>query len=235
MIPIDRIYKTVLTLSNSDIRGNVKPTDLRLAIYDVVNEIVEEYFYEVNRMLNRENRGLINGGFENLPDRIREKILYFLEEDVCLNYTAPYFDLPANLRYIDSVHYLNYNEVEFCKHNREFKLLLRYEDATPTVENPIGLRVGNKLRIAPTSIRSNLKISYLRNPKVPNWTYTVVGGTELFNPSAEDFQDIDLHPSEENKVVLGTLKRFGINLKEADLTQLAAAKETLDFNQDNAS
>jgi len=100
--------------ANSDIRGNVKPTDLRLALYDVINEIVEEYFYEVNRMINRESRGLINGGLENLPDRIREKILYFLVEDVSLTYNDPYFTLPTNLRYIDSVYYDNVNEVEFC-------------------------------------------------------------------------------------------------------------------------
>ncbi len=235
MISVDRIYKTVLMFANSDIRGNVKPTDLRLALYDVVNEIVEEYFYEVNRMLNRENRGLINGGFENIPDRIREKILYFLKEDVVLNYAAPYFELPADLRYIDSVFYQENNEVEFCKHNKEFKLLLNYADTLPTNTNPIGLRIGNKIKVAPTTIVDEVTISYLRNPLIPNWTYTVVGGAELFNPSAPDFQDIDLHPSEENRVVLATLKRFGVNLKETDLTQMTAAREQIDFNQDNAS
>ncbi len=235
MISVDTVYKTVLMFANSDIRGNVKPTDLRLALYDVVNEIVEEYFYEVNRMLNRENRGLINGGFENIPDRIREKILYFLKEDVVLNYAAPYFELPADLRYIDSVFYQENNEVEFCKHNKEFKLLLNYADTLPTNTNPIGLRVGNKIKVAPTTIVDEVTISYLRNPLIPNWTYTVVGGAELFNPSAPDFQDIDLHPSEENRVVLATLKRFGVNLKETDLTQMTAAREQIDFNQDNAS
>lgn len=235
MISVDIVYKTVLMFANSDIRGNVKPTDLRLALYDVVNEIVEEYFYEVNRMLNRENRWLINGGFENIPDRIREKILYFLKEDVVLNYAAPYFELPADLRYIDSVFYQENNEVEFCKHNKEFKLLLNYADTLPTNTNPIGLRIGNKIKIAPTTIVDEVTISYLRNPLIPNWTYTVVGGAELFNPSAPDFQDIDLHPSEENRVVLATLKRFGVNLKETDLTQMTAAREQIDFNQDNAS
>ena len=235
MISVDLVYKTVLMFANSDIRGNVKPTDLRLALYDVVNEIVEEYFYEVNRMLNRENRGLINGGFENIPDRIREKILYFLKEDVVLNYAAPYFELPADLRYIDSVFYQDNNEVEFCKHNKEFKLLLNYADTLPTNTNPIGLRIGNKIKVAPTTIVDEVTISYLRNPLIPNWTYTVVGGAELFNPSAPDFQDIDLHPSEENRVVLATLKRFGVNLKETDLTQMTAAREQIDFNQDNAS
>jgi len=235
MISVDLVYKTVLMFANSDIRGNVKPTDLRLALYDVVNEIVEEYFYEVNRMLNRENRGLINGGFENIPDRIREKILYFLKEDVVLNYAAPYFELPADLRYIDSVFYQENNEVEFCKHNKEFKLLLNYADTLPTNTNPIGLRIGNKIKVAPTTIVDEVTISYLRNPLIPNWTYIVVAGAELFNPSALDFQDIDLHPSEQNKVVLMTLQRFGVNLKETDLTQMTAAREQIDFNQDNAS
>ncbi len=235
MISIDRLYKTVLMFANSDIRGNVKPTDLRLALYDVVNEIVEEYFYEVNRMLNRENRGLINGGFENIPDRIREKILYFLKEDVALTYSAPYFELPTDVRYIDSVFYQDNNEVEFCKHNREFKLLLNCTDTLPTITNPIGLRVGDKIKVAPTTIVDEVTISYLRKPLIPNWTYTVVGGSELFNPSAPDFQDIDLHPSEENRVVLATLKRFGVNLKETELTQMTAAREQIEFNQENAS
>ena len=235
MISVDRVFKTVLMFANSDIRGNVKPTDLRLALYDVVNEIVEEYFYEVNRMLNRQNRGLINGGFENLPNKIREKILYFLKEDVTLTYAASYFNLPTDLRYIDSVFYDKNNEVEFCKHNREFQLLLNYTDTLPNTTNPIGLRVGEKIKIAPITIQDEVTISYLRNPLIPNWTYTVVSGSELFNPSATDFQDIDLHPSEENKVVLMTLKRFGINLKEEDLMQITTNKETTEFNQDNAS
>jgi hypothetical protein len=63
----------------------------------------------------------------------------------------------------------------------------------------------------------------------------VINGSELFNPSASDFQDIDLHPSEENNVVMRTLKRFGVNLKEEDLYKATATEETQDFNQDNAS
>jgi hypothetical protein len=235
MLSIDRVYKTLLTFTNSDIRGNVKPTDLRLALYDVINEIVEGYFYEVNRMINRENRGLVNGGFENLPDRIREKILHFLKEDVTLTYAAPYFNLPNDLRYIDSVFNRNKHEVEFCKNNKDFRLLSNYEDTLPSEKNPIGLRIGNKIKIAPITIDSDVTISYLRNPLIPNWTYIVVNGAELFNPSAPDFQDIDLHPSEENKVILMTLQRFGINLKETDLIQVTASKENSEFNQENAS
>ena len=81
MISIDRVYKTVLFFVNSDIRGNVKPDELRLAINNAVNEIIEEYFVEVNKAVNRENRGLVNRGLENIADRIREKITHFLKEE----------------------------------------------------------------------------------------------------------------------------------------------------------
>lgn len=235
MISIDRVYKKVLTLTNSDIRGNVKPTDARLAIDDVVHEIVEEYFFEVNRLLNRENRGLISGGLINLPERTREKILYFLKEEIGLVYEEPYFKLPADLQYIDSVYYNYVNEVEFCKDNKEFKLLANFSDTRPSNSYPIGLLIGDRIKVAPTAINTSLTISYLRKPKFANWTFIVIDGTEIFNPDAPDFQDIDLHPSEEANVVMRTLKRFGINLKENDLVAVTQNESAQDFNQENAS
>lgn len=235
MVSIDLVYKTVLTFTNSDIRGNVKPTDARLAINDVVNEIYEEYLYEVNRIINRENRGLISGGLENISDRIREKIQHFLMEDVEMTYIEPYFTLPKDLRYIDGVFYNGVNDVEFCKDNKEFKIVANLADTAPTTSYPIGLKIGDKIKIAPTTIVDNVTISYLRNPKIANWTYQVVMGSEIFNPSAADFQDIDLHPSEQNNVVLRTLSRFGINLKEQDLQAAAQNQTAQDFNQENAS
>jgi len=235
MVSIDLVYKTVLMLTNSDIRGNVKPTDLRLALNDVVNEIVEEYFYELTRLTNRENRGLTNGGYENLPDRVREKIQHFLKEEVPLAYASPYFNLPTDYRYLESVWVNGVNEVELCKSNQEFKLISNYTDTKPNATTPIGLQIGTKIKIAPATVIANVTVSYLRKPLIANWTYNVINGSELFNPSASDFQDIDLHPSEQNNVIMRTLKRFGINLKEKDLYTATSNEETKDFQTDNAS
>jgi hypothetical protein len=235
MIAIDTVYQTVLTFANSDIRGNIKPTDARLAINDVVNEIVEEYFYEVNRLVNRQNRGLAGSHLENLPSRYREKILHFLKEDILMVYEAPYFKLPTDLRYFDAVNYLENNDIQFCKSNVEFKLLLNSSDVKPSITYPIGLLVGDKIKVAPTSIIDKVTISYLRKPKIANWSYVVFEGTEMFNPSAGDFQNIDLHPSEENNVVMRTLNRFGINLKEQDITSITQNQLAQDFNQENVS
>lgn len=232
-ISIDRVYQTVLMLANSDIRGNVKPRDLRLAINDVIGEIYEEYFSEISRLTNRQNRGLINSGVENIPDRIREKLLHFLVEDVELVYTAPYFILPADHRYSDNAQYLE-ADFEFAKNRKHFNIIKNDADAKPTTALPICLRVGKKLSVAPSTIVSDVTISYLRNQIMPNWTFNVINGAEVFDPSKNDFRDIDMHPSEENNVVLRTLNRFGINLKENDIIAVTEGKINQDFNQDNS-
>jgi hypothetical protein len=228
MISIDRVYKTILTLANSDIRGNVTPSELKLLVNDVVNEIYEEYPFELSRQTNRQNRGLVNGGSENTADMIREKMNYFLQ-DAPLTFVTTLFQLPANLRYIDSIWYNNAVEIEKSKSLKEFNLV----DAK--IDAPIYLQQGTTIKVSPSTIVSNVSISYKRKPLLANWTYIVVLGSEIFNPSSVDFQDIDLHPSEENNVILRTLLRFGINLKEKDLQEITQNQETKDYQQDNAS
>jgi hypothetical protein len=234
MISVDRVYKTLLFFANSDIRGNVTPSELRLALNDTVNEIYEEYIFEVNRAVNRENRGLINGGLENISDRIREKIQYYLQ-DATLTFLTTTFQLPSDLRYFDSMFYNDITEIEMCKNAKEFKLLENTSDALPTIDYPVYLRQGEIVRVLPSTIQSDVTLFYLRKPLLANWTYTIVSGAETFNPSAVGFQDIDMHPSEENNIVLRTLNRFGINLKEQDLQATTTQKESSDFNQENAS
>lgn len=232
-ISVDRVYKTVLMLANSDIRGNVKPEHYRLAINNVVNEIYEEYISDIIRATNRENRGLINSGLENVPDRIREKLLHFLVDDITLTYNADHFELPDDHRYSDSAYY-NDSEIEFCKNRRHFNIVQNDADAKPTVAYPVGLRVGDTIKVAPTTILSGVTMSYLRNPVMANWTFTMINGAEVFNPSANDFRDIDMHPGEESNIILRTLNNFGVNLKENDLVNITQGKINQDFNQDNA-
>ena len=232
MISVDRVYKAVLFFVNSDMRGNVKPDELRLAINTAVEDIVEGYFTELNRALNRQNRGLSGSGLENLPDRIRERLLYFLTEDD-LVYDDPVFNLPSDLRYIDAVLYGDV-EVTPCKNNREFKAISTLEDALPTADYPIYLRVGDDIKILPDTIDDDVSISYLRKQEIANWTYTVVGTAEVYNPSAADFQDIDLHPSEEYNVIIKTCGYFGVNLRESDIVNMANVEQQQEFNQDNA-
>lgn len=229
MISIDRVYKSVLFFVNSDLRGNVKPDDLRLAINTAVEDIIESYFSELSLALNRKNRGLGGVGLESLPEKIRERIQYFLEEDF-LPYSNPFFNLPSDIRYIDNITY-NDTEVEPCKNNKEFKAISNLDDCAPSTSYPIYLKVGDKIKVAPNTIDSDMNISYLRKHNIANWTFQVIGDAEVFNPSANDFQDIDLHSSEEYNIIIKTLMYFGVNIKEADIVNMAGKTLQQDFNE----
>ena len=94
---------------------------------------------------------------------------------------------------------------------------------------------GNVLSIAPATDTDTVTLSYLRQIKYPKWTYTTIDDVELFNPDAADFQDADIHPSEENEMVRRVLMAFGVNLKENDIQAFTMQEENTDFNQNNAN
>lgn len=231
MVQIDLVYQTVKTLANTDVRGNAKPDEMRLLINLVVDEIIESYFSELEKAINRANRGSGGTALENIPKRIREKLLYFLKEEA-MTYNAPYFNLPSDYRYIDSISF-NDIDIEECKNMREFKAIVNLQDTTPTEGYPIYIQLGDKIKVAPDTIDDNVFISYLRKHLVAKWTFTEVLGNEVFNPSAGDFQDIDLHSSELSNVILKTLLKLGINLKEQDLIQYMTQKEQMDYTKTN--
>ena len=228
---IDRVHQTVKAYLNTNNRGNFAPKKFDNILHHIVNQKFEELLFDVNRLLNKENKGLLNGGMENLTDRVREKIQHYLEPEKELAYANNVFTLPSDMRYFDSVEF-DGEMIELCKSNKEFKAVAT---TNPTSEYPIGLKMGNILKVLPEDIDDDVTMSYLRNPKQAKWTYTVVGGVEIFNPSATDYQDIDIHPSEEDDIIVRVLQGFGIELKEQDIQQATQDEKVREFNRENTN
>lgn len=228
---IDRIYKKVQTFVNTELRGNVSPSEFNLFLHDAIQSRNEEYFYDISRLVNKENRGYMPNFLENLPDRYREKVAHYLVEDVVLSLvvnTTNKYALPADYRYIDEVSINGNTSFEITKSNKEFNIV----KALATKQFPVMVQVANTIKVSPATIEA-VTISYLRKVKIPRWTFTVVNGAELFNPSANDFVDADIHPSEEDEIVSRVLMRFGVNLKEQDIQAYTMNKDNADFNQEN--
>lgn len=222
---LNRVHRTVKFLANTDGRGNVSPSEIDLAIHNRVQEKYEELLFEVNRLVNRQNRGLVNGALENTTDKVREKIQHYLE-DADANLTDGKFTIPSEVRYFDTVLYQE-TYIELCKNNKEY--LLSKSEATK--EYPIGLKSSNTVKVSPNTIYA-VTISYLRNPIEAKWTYTVFEGVEMYDPSKSDFKEIDIHPSEESDLILRVLQSFGINLKEKDLQLITEQIKSAEFNKE---
>lgn len=230
---IDRLYKLIQTISNNELNGNISPQEFNLELHSSVKEVYEENLFELNRAIWKERKGQTNQfSVENLSGKFRDKLMYYYKE-IQLTKVGNTYPLPADLTYIDALEY-NGVEVEPTKNRRQFKAISNFIDCSPTMITPIYLRIGDNLDVAPSAIVDPIDIYYLRKPLVAKWTYVLVNGTEVFNPDAEDFQDVDIHSSEEYRLTLKLLQKLGINLMEKQITEYGITKEQIDFRNENS-
>lgn len=230
---INRIYDIVLFISNNELRGNVTPQEFNLALYNSMIETYDGYFYELNRLVGRQNRGYSGTDFAELPDLLREKIRHYLtKENISIEPLVGSVDLPKNLRYIDGVFYRDL-ELDSVTNSRQFEMIRKYPELLAD-EFPVYIQSGKELSFLPTTLEGTLLVWYLRNPLRPNWTYMSFGGNELYNPDADDFQDVDMHYSEEADLIKKVLLKMGINLKEQDLAGYMMAQENQQSREQNS-
>ena len=68
---------------------------------------------------------------------------------------------------------------------------------------------------------SGVTVECFRIPKSVNWTWTVVNNQALYNASASDLQNFELHAGEEDLLVFKILELAGIIVNSPDISQLA--------------
>lgn len=224
---IDTIYKTALTIMNKENQGYLSPTEYNLIINNIQMEIFREYFEDENRDKNKENRGLANYGYSNLPFNQRQRIEQFSAIDNITPTVIGDFELPEDLYLIEDKGISvvssdeNYNGVVVEQVERNQINYLRKSEAAPTSLYPVYERYGNVIRTFPTDL-PELEVRYLRTPKEPKWTYFVLpNGKEMFDPSNPSFQDLELHISEFSNIVIRLLSYFGITIREEEVVKVA--------------
>lgn len=221
---IDTIYKTLLTIINKENQGYISPTEFNLLAGITQQEIYRGYFEDANRDDNKENRGLTNQGYGNLSFNERQRIDQFASiGNITIN--GNQFDLPTDLYFIEDQGIISKTSSELV--NKVIEEIERSEinytnntEAVPTEQFPVYERFSDNIRVYPDTI-TEIEVRYLRIPKMPKWTYTVISGKELYDPTNPSFQDFELHESEFSNIILRMLSHFGINLREGEVIQIA--------------
>lgn len=216
---INTAYELLKTIVNKELRGNVTPTEYNLIAKQVQEEIFRNYFEDESRDKYKEKRGISNKGYGNLALNQRQRIDQF-SKTATLTYSAPNFALPTDLYFIKDFGITAGGTVveEMEGHNLGF---LGNSLAAPSTSFPIYEQEGNLITITPSTIVSGVSCKYVRKPLDPKWTYTVVSDVEMYNPSANDFQDFELHTSEFSNIVMKMLSLFGINIRESEIVNYA--------------
>ena len=167
-------------------------------------DIFEQYFYDLNQFLSMLGNDTL---YADMVDILEEKIEVFHTLDT-ISGSNNEFDLPNDYYRLAQIR-SNGVEVEKLTHK---KLLNAINSplTTPTLSRPAYYVKDTRIIAFPDTINS-IDVNYIRKPIKVNWTYVVLNKKALYNSSALDLQDFELHVSEEVDLVLKILTLAGIS------------------------
>ena len=230
-ISINNVYQKVLALANKEQRGYITPQEFNLFANHAQMDIFEQYFYDLNQFDRSKENDLEYSGMMNV---LEEKISVFEKFKVAMSaMSGNQATLPTDLYRLGTVFYgaAGYDvEVEKVG-KKELEYMLRTSLAAPVDARPVYVRKSDTLlKIFPASpstsySTSNITCNYIKKPTKVVWTYNVVAGNALYNSTAADAQNFELHASEETELVYKILELAGVTLNKPGLVQLAGTED----------
>ena len=258
MSMINRVYQKVLTLANKEQRGYITPQEYNNFADMAQKEIFNSYFYTLEAQRNKP--GDSYGNSDNVKF-LEEKISRFQIYDEAYNINTndgmfDYLDIIPDLYKLTQVkvsytdgyntgfygygstgpNYVVANEVNIHEDYHYLNTSRLINNLTEDMKISATYNYySNSIKIRPTPDQNSIiSISYIRIPKTPNWTFMISQGENaLYNQSAADHQDFELHPSEETLLVIKILQLAGVAIKDFNLAQVAAQKEVTKLQQEN--
>ena len=240
-VSVDTVYQKVLALANKEQRGYITPQEFNLFADQAQMEIFEQYFYDLNQFKRRSG----NDTEYTDPVEIINKKLYLFKR--IFSGLANGYDLSGvSDFYMLSDVYDNtgtstviggYEGSKVVEEVDHFDLIKTQNSplTRATVDRPIYYIRDNIIYFIPNNPVGNYGGYYIRKPAKPNWTYLIdsTNQTALFNPDINaGWQDFELHPSEEPKLVIKILQLAGVSIKDFNLAQLAGQKEASVIQQE---
>ena len=81
-----------------------------------------------------------------------------------------------------------------------------------------------------TFITNRIKCDYIRKPATVSWNYVEINGVAMYNSA--NSVDFELHPSEENNLILKILQLAGVSIESIELYQVASQEEIKNIQQE---
>jgi len=212
---------------NKNNYGYISPNDFNLFAKQAQLDIFENYFYRYNYQILKENARESGTGYADIKKQY-EEVIDSLSKIVSLTKTSGTFDLPADYYTIVRVIHTNnvgkMVEVEKVPIARAQQLLM--SNLTQPIELfPAYVQLEDKLTVYPDTISTGVSCYYVRYPKDPKWTYTLVSGEPLFNQGAIDYQDFELPLTDEPTLVAKILQFAGMSIRETEAISFANQQE----------
>ena len=240
MVNIDTVYQKVLAITNKEQRGYITPHEFNLFADQAQMEIFEQYFYDLNQFSRAPNNDM---DYANITSNLQDKISLFEMYNEDVDTVNEFGDI--NLSTVENFYRLGTVRVKYADKTlfhvaeeiqaKELDLYINSPISKTTKDWPVyinrirkssAISYPSHIKILPfphTTQDDKVQISYIKKPLKPSWGYIVVNDKPLYN--SQTSTNFDLHESEESELVYRILVLFGINIKEPQLGQTAAALE----------
>ena len=243
MVNIDTVYQRVLALANKEQRGYITPQEFNLYANHAQMDIFEQYFYDLNQFRRAPGN---DTSYSDMIDVLQEKIELFQNTsqiNVTQSEIPTYGDITQAIVSLPNDSYRisnitsetpngNITEVEKVT-KKECDQAKSAPLTSPTLSRPQYYQLESGIYVNPGEV-TNVTINYIRKPKKVNWTYVVVGDKALLNSSDTKYQNFELHASEETSLVVKILQLASVGLKDVGLTQITAAEEAKNIQQEKS-
>ncbi len=239
MVNIDNVYKTVLVITNKDNRGYITPEEFNRLADQAQNEIFASYFakeasYELNAFLESD--------FSDPTTYLAEKInVFYKSGDLTL--ANGIFTYPSDLYRVGIISVDNI--VADRVSHEEVKYINLSPLTYPVKTQPIYTLGDLGVTVYPDTITTGVKADYLKTPIRPKWGYVMPSTAQIaagvpnepiydptvFDPATDSYTtpakslNFELHPSEENNLVIRILTYAGVVIKQGDVTGFSQSKE----------
>jgi len=229
-VNINNVYQTVLVITNKDNRGYITPNEFNRLAEQAQNEIFSSYFA---KQASYELNAFIESDFSDPTTYLAEKINVFYKS-VALTLASGEFTYPADL-YRVGVISVNNKVADRASHD-EIKYINLSPLTYPVTTQPVYTLGSTGATVYPTTITTGVTADYLKAPIRPKWGYVLQGtipyyDDTVFDPATDSYDtpaksyNFELHPSEENNLVISILTYAGVVIKQNDITGFSQSKE----------
>ena len=224
---INNVRNTVLSLLSKENRGYLTPIEFNLYSDMAQLYIFEKDFDEYSKSIVKQNNRLYNSEYSDTPKFLRERIDRFVKY-ITLSYNSTSKIFSYSDTDVYKIMNLEYNGTDIEEVSKmHLNKLKKVSSTTVDEKYPIYTRLGNDFNVLPTTIVSGVTCLCIKRPKVPNWTYTTVNGNPMFNQSAGDYQDFEIHPSQEVELIIKILGYAGLTITSEQVMQFSKNEEIL--------
>ena len=249
---INSVRNTVLAILNKNNYGYISPQDFNLYAKQAQLDIFEDYFYQYNYQVQKENARQSGTGYADIKEGYEEVIDLFSEFLPLTFLGAQFYNMPSIATTASDYYFINkvlyspsaaigagalatdFVEVEKVT-NKKITLLNSSLLTSPNDIYPAYVTAGESMTVfGPTGLQQdNIWCQYIRYPRDPQWTYTTLaGGEPVFNQSNPSFQNFELPLDDEPTLVLKILQFAGMSIRELQAVQFGQGLESLENQEE---